>query len=165
MDATGISAAMGALKGAIDVTKGIVSLKNQTEIQAKSIELNSKLIEAQQAIFAINEERQQLLDRIGVLEAQLKSLNNWNSEKEKYVVKSPWPGTPVSVYHLRKLHANGEEPHWLCPNCFQGQRKSILNTNQKRGEHVHLVCSVCKASIDTGFNHVGEAQYAEDIER
>jgi hypothetical protein len=165
MDPSGILAITSALKSAVDITKGIMSLKNQSEVQAHVIELNSKLIEAQQAIFAISESHGQAKDRIKELEEQISKMNNWDHEKARYTLKSPWPGVPVTVYHLKKSHANGEEPHWLCPNCFEVGRKSVLNTMQKRGERVHLSCPSCKALINTTYNGIGGAQYAEDIEK
>ncbi|CAH1386556.1 hypothetical protein [Candidatus Nitrotoga sp. M5] len=163
MDISSITAITTALKGALDITKGIASLHNHAELSALSIELNSKLIEAQQAIFAVNDERQRLIDKVRELEDQIAQSSEWESEKTRYQLMSPWPGQPVSVYHLKKSHANGDEPHWLCPNCFQQKSKSVLNTNQKKGERVHFVCSVCNASINTGWNGIGAPQYAEDI--
>ena len=162
MDITSITAVTSALKGALDITKGIVSLKNQADLSSLAIELNSKLIEAQHAVFAVNDERQRLIDKVRELEQEIDQSKNWESEKLRFQLMSPWPEKPVSVYHLKKSHANGEEPHWLCPNCFQDGKKAILNTNKKKGEYVHLVCSVCEASIDTGF---GPPQFAEDVEK
>jgi hypothetical protein len=163
MDASSIAAITTALSGALDITKGMLSLKSQAELSSFAIDLNSKLIDAQQAIFAVNDERQKLLDKIRELEKRIEQAEDWAVEKGRYQLISPWPGRPVSVYHLKKASANGEEPHWLCPNCFQQRRKSVLNTNQKKGERVHLVCGICKTSIDTGWNGIAGPQYAEDI--
>jgi len=165
MEPTGILAITQALKSAVDITKGIMSLKNQSEVQSHVIELNSKLIEAQQAIFLISENYGQAKERITELEDQISKMNNWDHERSRYTLKSPWPGVPVSVYHLKKSHANGEEPHWLCPTCFEAGQKSILNTMQKKGERVHLSCSLCKALINTTYYSIGGAQYAEDIKK
>lgn len=163
MDPSSITAITTALKGALDITKGIISLNNQVEFQTLAVELNSKLIEAQQAIFEVNDERQRLIEEIRELRSQIENTNEWESEKVRYYLMSPWEGSPISVYHLKESHSNGEKPHWLCPNCFQAKKKSILNTNKKKGERVHLVCSVCKAAIDTGWNSIGGPQYAEDV--
>ncbi|VUD69424.1 hypothetical protein TDB9533_04793 [Thalassocella blandensis] len=163
VDVSSITAMTSALNGAMDIKKGLLSLKSQAELQALSIELNAKLIEAQQAIFEVNDERQKLIDQIKTLQSKIDEMRDWEKESSRYTLISPWPGTPVTVYHLKKSESNSEKPHWLCPNCFQNKKKSILNTNQKKGERVHLVCSVCKATINTGYNGIGGPQYAEDI--
>lgn len=163
MDPSSITTALSALKGVFDVANGLRSFKNKAELDALAIEFNGKLLEAQQAMFAVNDERQHLIDKIRALEAQLSDKEEWEREKVRYALKSPWAGSPVSVFHLMKKFADGEEPHWLCPNCFQNKKKSILNPHHKTREPVHLVCSVCKASINVGFNGIGGAQYAEDV--
>ena len=164
MEYSVIITAINALKGATDITKGIISVKSEADKTAIQLELNNKIIEAQQAIFDINEEREKLLNKVRLLEEQMSSFDSWKVEKERYILKSPWPGRPVRVYHLKKSHSNGEEPVWLCPNCFQNKQKYILNTNQNRGERVHLICSKCKTKIDTGFNGIDGPEYAEDIQ-
>lgn len=163
MDISSISAITAALSGALDITKGMLSLKSQADLSSLAIDLNSKLIDAQQAIFAVNDERQRLLDKIRELEKKLEQVDDWELEKARYRLMSPWSGKPVLVYLLKKSSANGEEPHWLCPNCFHQRRKSVLNTNRENGARVHLVCPICRTSINTGWNGIAGPQYAEDV--
>lgn len=133
--------------------------------KGSTLEAQEQIMNLREGALELQEENQELKNRIRDLEKKLIEIDEWNKEKERYVLKSPWPGSPVSVYHLKQSHSNGEEPHWLCPNCFQVKRKSILNTNQKRGEFVHLVCSVCKASIDTTYRGIGGPEYAEKVKK
>ncbi len=165
MDIPSISVITSSLKGAVDISKGMLSLQNLNELSSLAVELNSKLIDAQQAIFEINDERHSLLEKIKELENEIATSNNWDLEKVRYQLMSPWPGHPVSVYHLKKTCSNGEEPHWLCPNCFQQSKKSILNTNQNKGDQVHLVCSQCNTKIRTHWNAIDGPQYAEDVKK
>ena len=49
-------------------------------------EINSKLIVAQNGIFAVNEERSALVQRVSALEKELASLKAWEAEKQRYVL-------------------------------------------------------------------------------
>ena len=165
MDPSSITLILGSLKSAVDISKSMLQLKAKTDIQASVIELNSKLIEAQQGMFALNEQYTEALNKIRDLQSEIEKFNKWEEEKVRYTLISPWPRHPVLVYHLRKSHSNGENPHWLCPNCYQNNRKSILNTDKKKGEFVNLCCPACKARINTNYNGIDGPQYAEDIEQ
>ncbi len=95
-------------------------------------------------MFELNVEKQKLIEEVVVLKAQLSSVNDWENEKSRYVLMSPWSGSPVSVYHLLEANSKGENPHWLCPNCFHQKKKSVLNTNQKRVKEFILIVQFVK---------------------
>ncbi len=98
--------------------------------------------------------------KIRELEEKLKNIGDWEHEKGRYALVSPWKG-PAQVYALKQAAAEGEDPHFLCTNCFHDKKKVILNPITKTG-WVHMVCPACKADLATGYRGIGQPKYAEE---
>src|SRR3954469_5745036 len=124
IDMGSIAAAVSSLKGASDIAKGLLSLHTMAEVQSKAIELNQSIIDAQHQIFAANAAQAQLVERVRHLEGQVAAMEDWNSEKQRYKMVTAYGA--VTAYAVHKSISNGETPHYLCANCFQGRKRSIL---------------------------------------
>jgi len=163
IDMGSIAAAVSSLKGASDIAKGLLSLHTMAEVQSKSIELNQAIIDAQHQIFAANAAQTALVERVRELERQIAAMESWDAEKKRYQMATPYSG--VTVYAVQKSMSNGEPPHYLCANCFQSRKRSILaNTSTKEG-WVAIICAACKFTAQTRFRGIGPAKYAEEITR
>ena len=160
MDIATIGAAATSLKAAGDIASTLIGLKKSTDVQAKAIELNQKLIEAQHQIFAVNAEYANLMEKVRSLEAELERQNDWNKIKENYKLTNPWDG-PAQVYGVKESCV-GEVPHWICTKCFEDKRRSILQPQENIGSRILMICATCKAEINTGYNGIGPAEYVPD---
>src|ERR1700721_2101383 len=100
MDFGSITAAVGSLKAAGGIAKGLIGLKSDAEVQAKAIELNQKIIDAQHQIFEANAAQSSLLEKVRELESQLTRLHDWEAQKQHYKLAAPFVG--CMVYALRK---------------------------------------------------------------
>ena len=161
MDLGQITSAVSSLKVAGDIAVGLINLKTMAEVQSKAIELNQKIIAAQHDIFAANAAQTALIERVRELEKQIAEMKAWEGQKQRYKLAIPSSG--ATVYALRKSMSNGEPPHYLCTNCFQAGKPSILqNLKDKEGWHV-LVCANCKAIVRTPYRGSSPAKYAEEI--
>ena len=123
-------------------------------------------MEAQEAIMTLREaavdSREEVLElkkQVTALESQLKAVGDWEAQKERYSLVSPWRAG--QAYALKRSHAGGEEAHWMCTNCFHNSKRVILNPIKKDG-WVLMACPSCKATINTDFRGIGSAKYAED---
>jgi Zn finger protein HypA/HybF involved in hydrogenase expression len=161
MDISSIAGAVGAIKGAADIAKGLLSIHTTTEIQAKVIELNQVLIDAQHQIFAANTAQSAMVERVRQLEGQIAAMENWNAEKQRYQLASPHTGAMVQA--LKKAMSNGEIAHYLCANCFQRGRKSVLSIGNDKDRWTFWGCPECKSKALTGYAGADTAKYAEDI--
>lgn len=160
MDVTAIHALISSLKTAADISKTIFDMKSTAEVQGKVIEIQSALLAAQNSALSATTAQFELQEKVRSLEAQLKSAKDWETQKIRYALIAPWQG-PAQVYALRESHAEGEQPHFLCTNCFHNSKRVILNpTSDKEGWQM-LACPSCKSTVDTGFRGVGAAMYAE----
>jgi hypothetical protein len=164
MDMGSITAAVGSLKAAGDIAKGLISLKTTTEVQTKAIELNEKIIDAQHQIFAANAAQSNLLERIRDLESQLARLHDWDSQKQRYKLAAPFVG--CMVYALQKSMSDGETAHYLCTACFQKGQPSILQAKEAGSmRNSYYCCPVCKSEASSQYRNVTPPGYFEDIKQ
>jgi hypothetical protein len=161
MDLGQITAAVSSLKIAGEIAKGLIDLKTGAEVQAKAIELNQKIIDAQHQIFAANATQTTLVERIRELEKEIAAMKAWDAEKQRYQMASPFTG--ATVFAVKKAMSNGEPAHYLCANCFKAGKPSILQNSQTKDGWAMLICSGCKSEVRTRWRNLLAAKYAEDV--
>jgi hypothetical protein len=134
MVAAEIMSGFGGLKAAFELAKGLKDIDDAVRRNAAVMELQEKILSAQEAQAA-------LVKRNDELEKQLASFQQWDTEKEKYELKEIYPQTFAYVI---KENARGTEPlHWICAGCYQTRKKSIL----QKSDAVHLTCPECETQI------------------
>ena len=169
VDMGSISAAVGSLRVAGEMAVGLIKLNTLAEVQAKAIELNQKLIESQHAIFAAHTTQTELVQRIGELEKQIAQMEAWEAQKQRYQMVIPYQGG--TVYALKKSMSEGEPAHYICANCYQHGKRSILqcrNPTYKAGDSVAvLFCAnpSCKSQVTTAYTNCETAKYAGTLLR
>lgn len=161
MDPVSLQSAVAGLKTAAEITRVLLGMKVTADVQAKVIELQSALLEAQQGALAATAAQYELTERIRELEAQLRVRADWSSIALRYALVNPWKGLS-QVYALRRESAEGEPAHYCCTHCFnRGSR--VMLTAGKRDGWVIMQCPSCHATVETGFRGVGPARYAEEF--
>lgn len=139
-----IAGAVSSLKAANDIAKGMLTLRDGALIQGKVIELQSAILDAQSGVFAANQERSTLIERVGELEKQITRLEAWEAEKQRYHLAEAGPGT--FAYLSKPDFGRTEPPHYICANCYQSGKKSILS-HHDTGMGNLLNCSGCGAKM------------------
>ena len=157
-----ITSAVSSLKVAGDIAVGLINLKTMAEVQAKAIELNQKIIAAQHDIFAANAAQTALIERIRELEKQIASMEAWDAQKKRYKLVTPYTG--ITVYAVQKSMSDGEPPHYICANCYQNGKRSMLQHVRSKDGLINIACAVCKAEGHTRYRGIGPAKYSEDIQ-
>jgi hypothetical protein len=139
-----ISAITG-IKVAMDIAKGVTSLKTETEINQAVIDIQRALLDAQAGAFEDRQAIAKLADEIMGLRKQLAAKADWKKEQQRYVLTESEKGT--FFYQLKTDFADGEVLHKLCATCFEKGGKSILQTIRKsRGGEV-VQCQTCEKDI------------------
>jgi hypothetical protein len=133
---------LGAIKTAFDIAKGLKDISDVSVRNAAVIELQERILAAQQAQSALTE-------RIRQLEEEVAGHKAWDAEKNRYKLTDYGGGT--FAYELKESEANGEPAHKLCAKCYQGGQKSILqfehvSSNQQK---VYL-CQSCNKQLFLG---------------
>jgi hypothetical protein len=139
MVAAEIYMGLSSLKSAFDIAKGLKDIDNATIRNAAVIELQEKILSAR-------EDQTTLLDRVGALEAEVAALKAWDADKARYKLHQIQTG--VFVYALKEGMEQGEEPHYLCPTCYQNHKKSILQQETLSvGRVVVQICHECDTEL------------------
>lgn len=141
-----IGGALSGLKGAMDIAKGLNAVADTVALNDAKIGLQSAILEAQSSLLAAQEAQTANLRRIEQLEQEIVRLKDWSSEKERFELKDTGQG--ALAYRAKKGMEQGEPSHWLCPNCYEQGRKSIMQPEHLAiGRTETLVCHPCGLDI------------------
>ena len=121
------------------------------QLTAEILAANALALTAQADQFALS-------NRVRELEAELMKREDWAAEQEHYTLHAVDSG--AFVYALKPGVEATEPPHWLCQQCFQQQRKSILQFHSQppnvpgggRGDYRRWVCSACGHALMAFYN-------------
>ena len=138
------SATIGGIKAAMDMAKGVISLKTATEINQAIIDIQSKLLEAQSSAFDDKERISNLTQRIRELEKALTSKDDWAAQKARYVLTE----SPLGAFSYNlKDPIDGEPFHRLCVKCAEDGFKSVLHTITKHSGGEIVRCERCQSNL------------------
>jgi hypothetical protein len=144
VDMAAITGFAASVRAAVEITKAMKDVRDANLLQTKTFELTREILAAQGYAMEVVAAQSALLDRIRELEEEKAKLEAWNIEKQRYELKKIQAG--VTVYALKPGMENGEEPHFICTNCYQHGQKSILQREQLDvGRVVQHVCHQCGA--------------------
>ena len=101
-------------------------------------DLNMRIIELQKAIFHLQQRLTELEKQKEKLESEIEAARRWEVEKTKYELAELVPG--VSAYRLKDPE---HHPVWLCPNCFEKRRKSIIQLTRDENGRYFFRCFEC----------------------
>jgi hypothetical protein len=115
---------LSAINSAKDFAALIIGRKIDSVVTKKAIELQNSIIALQNSILSIQMENQSLLQDKRVLKEMLEESQNWREESTHYDLRQVAKG--VFVYQLKDEYKGSQAAAWLCTNCFEAGRKSIL---------------------------------------
>jgi hypothetical protein len=155
VDISAIAGMVSALRGATDITKAMIDLRDGAMIQSKVIELQSAILAAQSNAFAAQDERATLIAQVSQLEKEVADLKAWDAEKQHYDLQDI--GNGALAYVLKDtVHGYGP-PHQICANCYTEGHKSILQRHQTNiGRFEYFMCHRCGGTI---WPHGGGPDY------
>ena len=79
-------------------------------------------------------------------EKRLVELQDWKAQAAKYELIAVENGT--LAYALKADQKNTAVPHWLCPDCYQNGKPSILQRGYNRIKHKNTFnCHPCGLEI------------------
>jgi hypothetical protein len=113
-----VFAGISGFKAMLDIVKSFKDMNDAAARQGIAIELREQILSTQEAQAA-------LIEQVRDLKGKLIAFEKWDAEKERYKLYQVAIGS--ITYALKKESANGEPPHWLCTDCYENRKKSILN--------------------------------------
>jgi hypothetical protein len=155
VDISAVAGLMTSLRSVVEITKAMKDVNDANVIQTKVFELTREIMAAQSCALEAQTAQSELLSRIRQLEEEKAKLEAWNAEKGRYQLKAIVPG--VTVYALKEGMEGGEEPHYLCPTCYNRGQKSILQREARSvGRVVMQVCHECDTELIESGQRFGE---------
>lgn len=140
-----ITAALSSLKVVSDLATLIQKSKVDAAVAEKAIELQSAVISLQSAMLTLQSQHDVLLTENNQLKQQLIDVKNWETESQNYHLKAIRSG--VFVYATKPDMQSAEPQHWLCANCYQNKKKSLLQQGSKERIGWNHHCPHCKTDI------------------
>ena len=146
------AAGIAGLKTVSDLASLLLKMNVDAAVTEKAIEANAAVINAQSLMLELQAKHQGLLARNDELEKRIVAIQNWEAETNKYALTQIVEG--IFVYALKPDASDGMPPHWLCPNCFQSQKKSILQFDYSRVAHHNVFkCPQCDLKLTDHTNN------------
>jgi hypothetical protein len=145
VDMSAIGIVANSLNAAVNITKAMIDLRDWSKVQVKVIELQRAILEAQAGMLAANEERSALIQQVRDLEKEMTDLKAWEAEKQNYKIFTV-PNSPILVYAPKDTVEGTEASHYLCPNCYTDNKKSLLQT-ETRYPVVHMFSCAISAEL------------------
>ena len=133
------SAALTAYNHASNIIKSLFELKIDNAVIEKLNILSREI----QSLYGSNLELQQKLAssvaEIDNFKKQIASLEEWENQKSRYKLYSPWSN--AIVYAITEANSSGEPPHWLCTQCFDNRKRSFLNARINKSGYEEFFCT------------------------
>jgi len=146
---TETSQALNALKAIIEIAKMEASSKVASQIADKVIPLQSLILSLEAQCFDLQAKHHLAEEENRKLRQQLAEREQWEVEAAKYQLLGL--GYGAFVYAAKPDNQSEEPMHWLCPHCYQQQRKSILQRTDRCAPSgaAQLACPACEKVIVT----------------
>ncbi len=149
---------ISSLKTIGEIIKGLFGLKKPHEIEGIINKLQSALTTTNNAALELQARYAAAIEEIRNLKEETVRIKAWETEKKRYKLVSAWEGTVL--YALKKTMSSSEPAHYICTNCYEDGRKSILRP--RRNTFYVLSCPACKSEFHSDSMTRPKPQYAEE---
>lgn len=133
------TAAVSAATNATKLVASVLEAVHDTKSKQIITNLQNGVLDLQAKVYAAQAKYQELAEVKLQIEQKLKDYEKWDSESARYQLVAL--ADHIFVRALKPDQANGEPEHYLCPNCFEQHKKSILH--RPSAGHTNYVCDIC----------------------
>lgn len=144
-----IQGAIVSLKSAAEIVRVLYTAKLDTDTKEKIDQLKDLVFNARESALNSQNQLTEVLETCTELKRKMAELIEWGEDKKRYQLFKTNSIQSV-VYAIKESAANGEPPHYLCTNCYEDRRKSILNNKQTPDKWTIFDCPKCNSSVPTG---------------
>lgn len=142
--------AFESLKAASEILKTLYKAKLDADTKDKLDELKQLVINANESAINYQKKMFEVLKLADEQKKIMAELIQWGKDKELYKLFQPENLGSV-VYGVKEASTGGMPAHYLCTNCYQDNRKSILNNQTSKEGWTVFACPKCNTVIPTGF--------------
>lgn len=132
------TATMQSFKILRDLVKSLSDIHDSVLVNNAVLEIQQKLLEQQTSkidiinrYYAVSVEKDTLKTEILAVKEQLAQARQFKANAKRYKLITVCPG--FDVYALKESAADGEPPHWLCPQCLDNGMKGFIQASSPDG--------------------------------
>ncbi len=127
------------------IQSSIALINEHAEAKAFS-KIKAEIALLYESLFKFQTLALELQEKQHMMKAEIIKCKDWkNKTVPNYILTEITDG--VFVYVFKPVCESTEPKHYLCVNCFQKHRKSILQRTRRDGLGVHFHCPECGNSI------------------
>ena len=150
MPITEITALISSAKAAYDIAKGINSLNVDVERNQAVSKIIEILLSVQSDALVMQSNYQELLREKDELLKKLIEFEQWEKTETEHHLEEIVKG--VFAYSLNNSNDTNKPKPWLCANCWQDKKKSILQADWHTETSAAYTCPRCKTQINMKFS-------------
>ena len=140
-----VFAGIGAFKAMMEMARALKDMDN-------AMSRRDVVIALQEKIFAGNAAYSELLERKDDLEKEVVRLKDWEAKKARYELVELFDG--ALGFAVKDVMRRGEPFHYICPACYQQNKKSILQgATGSFGDHT-LACPACRLKVVHSYRDI-----------
>jgi len=142
-----LTMALSSIKGALELIKLISESRKDSIIKEKTIDLRNTIMDIQMSFTELYEKYSALLSENDKLKKEIKQIHQWEVTKSHYDLMKSVFGT--FVYAPNKSYPNIQPLHYLCTNCYDNGKKSILQVVKTPSSTCYIYeCPSCNMKIN-----------------
>ena len=135
---------LGAIR---EIGGTMISIRDEARLTALKIELTDQILAAHEAMFALQNEREQLKMALAKAENELAELKDQSAQLEQYELFRSRFG--AWLYRAKGTDGDGvQSPAW-CAHCFESKQLTVLQSGTGEDRN-RLVCLRCGAKHRNG---------------
>ena len=138
-----LTAAITCMNAITSLTKSLATGPGDVEWKQHVSSLIDNILDLQSKMLSIQGQCQELIDQNQQMKNEINRSEGWRTIAARYSLTEIEPS--MFVYVLRKEFSAEEPEHWICPNCFQNQKKSILTRINYASSMLN--CPNCRLTI------------------
>lgn len=148
-----IATGYSALSAAFEIAKGLKNIDDRVKLNAAVIDLQEKILSAQQA--AIDAK-----SRMEEMARTIETFDSWTEMASRYALRDF--GCQTYAYEAKPGMLEGAPPHIVCPNCFRERKLSVLQYDGKYGGRKRFECLACEKKMDLGCSEYASRSTTAD---
>ncbi|KQX98729.1 hypothetical protein ASE23_24105 [Rhizobium sp. Root73] len=150
VDINVITDAVSTLKTASDLASSAKDVEDFSALKKKLTEMSNLILAAHSAVVSTQAQLMGMMQENFELQSKLSRVEQWEDTAARYLLKDFGGGT--YAYELKTELVDSEPHHLVCANCFQTQRKSVLQFSHNTPTQQRLFrCRACSEDFALGF--------------
>lgn len=138
------AAGIAGLKTITELTALVLKMNVDAAVRQKAEESNFAIINAQNLMIELQSKHHELLGEKDQLEKRLVQMEDWKAQAANYDLTDVGG---IFVYASKSQEDSPTPSHWLCANCYDSSRKSILQKTHVSHRGDQYNCFGCQTEF------------------